>query len=211
MILLDEAGVLRKMAITDATGSYNIEAPSPGGYTFRVDATGYNTHNEPQFAVLAGRILELEIRLWGLTELQPVTVVAESLPFAPGPLEGFYERKERGRGYFVTREQIEMRGAHRFTDILRGAPGIDVVPLAGSSHYTIRIKGLVRATRDCSPVLFVDNAKWGPIDIGEGPDRELFPSDIEAIEVYRPSAVPIEFSTIDAVCGAVVVWTKRAP
>ncbi len=210
MLLLNDAGQIQKMALTDATGVYSVVAPSPGNYTFRVDAPGYNTHNEPQFAVLAGRILELEIRLWDLTELAPVVVTAESTTFAPGPLEGFYERMDRGRGHFVTREQIEMRGSHRFTDILRGAPGINVVPLGRSSHYTIRIKGLLRATRDCPPVLWVDNVRWGPIDLGEGPDRELFPHELEAIEVYRPSAVPIEFSTSQASCGAVVVWTKRA-
>jgi len=211
MLLVNEAGQVQKMAITDVNGEYSIVAPEPGTYTFRVDAPGYNRHDEPPFAVLPGRILELEIRLWDLTELEPVVVTAESTRFAPGPLEGFHERMEQGRGYFVTREQIEMRGAHRFTDILRGAPGINVIPLAGSSYYTIRIKGVLRATRDCPPVLYVDNVKWGAIDIGDGPDRELFPHEIEAIEVYRPSAVPIDFSTIDADCGAVVVWTKRAP
>jgi hypothetical protein len=211
MLLLDEAGQVRKMAITDATGSYNIVAPSPGGYTFRVDASGYNTHEEPQFAILPGRILELEIRLWGLTELQPVTVVAESLPFAPGPLKGFYERMDRGNGDFITRRRIEEMGVNRFTDIVRMVPTVDVVP-RGGAQYTIRIKGTGRLGRDCPPLLYVDDVRWGTVDLdGEGPDRELLPSDVEGIEIYRPSAVPIEFQGFDTSCGVVVVWTKRAP
>jgi len=211
MLLLDQAGQTRKMAITDVTGTYSIEAPEPGGYTFRVDASGYNTHNEPQFRVLAGRILELEIRLWGLTELQPVTVVAESVPFAPGPLEGFYERMELGRGQYITRQDIENLGVHRFTDILRMTPSVDIVARGGNNN-TIRIKGTTRAGRDCPPLLWVDDIRWGTVDLdGEGPDGELFPSDVEAIEVYRPSAVPIEFSGFDSSCGVVVVWTRRAP
>jgi hypothetical protein len=211
MLLLDGAGQVRKMAITDATGSYSIEAPEPGAYSFRVDAAGYRTHNEPQFAVLAGRILELEIRLWGLTELEPVTVTAESLPFSPGPLGGFYERMELGRGQFVTKRQIEAMGVNRFTDILRTTPSVDVVP-TGGTNYTIRIKGTERAGRDCPPTLWVDNVRWGTVDLdGQGPDRELFPIDVEGIEVYRPSAVPIDFTGFDSECGVVVVWTKRAP
>lgn len=211
MLLLDETGAVRKMAITDATGGYNIEAPQPGGYTFRVDATGYNTHDEPQFAVLAGRILELEIRLWGLTELEAVTVVAESLPFAPGPLEGFYERMEDGRGNFITRRQIEEMGVNRFTDILRMTPTVDIIA-RGGLNYTVRIKGTGRLGRDCPPLLYVDNVRWGSIDLdGEGPDRELLPTDLEGIEIYRPSAVPIAFQGFDTSCGVVVVWTKRAP
>jgi hypothetical protein len=211
VLLLDQAGQTRKMTITDATGAYNIEAPNPGGYTFRVDAAGYDTHNEPQFAVLAGRILELEIRLWGLTELEPVAVVAESLPFAPGPLGGFYERMDRGRGQYITRRQIEEMGVFRFTDILRMTPTVDVVA-RGGTQSTIRIKGTGRLGRDCPPLLYVDDVRWGTVDLdGDGPDRELYPSEVEAIEVYRPSAVPIEFSGFDTSCGVVVVWTKRAP
>ena len=212
MLLLDETGQVRKMAITDATGAYSVEVPDPGNYTFRIDAPGYGTHNEPQFAVLAGRILELEIRLWDLTELAPVVVTAESTRFAPGPLEGFYDRLEHGRGAFVTREQIELMGVNRFTDILRMTPSVNVVPMRGSNSYTIRIKGTGRVGRDCPPLLWVDDVRWGRIDLdGEGPDRELFPSDIEGIEVYRPSAIPIDFSGFDTSCGAVVVWTRRAP
>lgn len=211
MLLLNETGQVQKMAITDATGGYSIIAPSPGHYRFRVDAPGYSRHDEPQFNVLAGRILELEIRMWDLTELEPVVVTAESTTFAPGPLEGFYERMDRGRGQYVTRQQIEMMGVNRFTDILRMTPSVDIVS-RGGTQYTIRIKGTNRAGRDCAPLLWVDNARWGTVDLdGEGPDRELFPIDIEGIEVYRPSAVPIEFSGFDSSCGAVVVWTRRAP
>ena len=72
--------------------------------------------------------------------------------------------------------------------------------------------GMMMPFGDCAPLLWVDNVRWGSVDLdGEGPDRELFPIDIEGIEVYRPSAVPMEFSGFDSACGAVVVWTKRAP
>ena len=211
MLLLDENGQIQKMAITDASGGYSIIAPSPGRYTFRIEAPGYSRHDEPQFTVMAGRILELDIRLWDLTELEPVVVTADSARFAPGPLQGFYERMERGRGQYVTRKQIEMMGVNRFTDILRMTPSVDIVS-RGGTQYTIRIKGTNRAGRDCAPLLWVDDVRWGTVDLdGEGPDRELFPSDVEAVEVYRPSAVPIEFSGFDSSCGVVVVWTRRAP
>jgi hypothetical protein len=211
VLLLDQTGRVQKMAITDATGAYSIIAPSPGNYTFRVDAPGYGRHEEPQFAVLAGRVLELEIRLWDLTEVEPVVVTADSVRFAPGRLEGFYERMERGWGQYVTREQIEMTGMNRFTDILRMTPGVDVVSTGGTLS-TIRIKGTEWAGSNCAPALWVDDILWGSVDLdGRGPDRELIPADIEGVEVYRPSAVPIDFSSSESSCGAIVVWTKRAP
>ena len=212
ILLLSESGMVQTMAITDANGDYSIIAPSPGNYSFRVDAPGYGRHQEPQFGVLAGRILELEIRLWDLTEVEPVVVVAESTTFAPGPLEGFYERMERGLGQYVTREEIELSGVNRFTSILRMTPGVDVVSTGGTLN-TIRIKGTeMVGTRGCAPALWVDNHHWGNIDLdGQGPDRDLYPADIEGIEVYRPTNVPIDFSSFDSTCGAIVVWTKRAP
>jgi len=211
VILLEPDGRVRKMAITDDTGTYSITAPSPGRYTLRVDAPGYNTHNEQQFAVLAGRRLEIDMSLISYVELPAVTVTADSVPFAPGPLEGFYERKEMGRGVFITRDEIETMGVPRFTDLLRMRPSVEVVA-TGGSQYTIRIKGTMRIGGDCPPQLWVDNVRWGTVDLdGYGPDRSIFPSEIEAIEVYRPSAVPIDFAAFDLSCGAVVVWTRRAP
>ena len=211
LLLLNEIGQVQKMTITNATGAYSIIAPSPGNYTLRVDAPGYGRHEEPQFGVLAGRVLELEIRLWDLTEVEPVVVTAESTVVAPGRLAGFYERMERGRGQFVTREQIELTGVARFTSILRMTPGVDIVSTGGTLN-TIRIKGTDWAGGHCAPSLWVDDIHWGTVDLdGQGPDRDLYPSDIEGIEVYRPSGVPIDFSSFDSSCGAIVVWTKRAP
>jgi hypothetical protein len=209
--LLNPAGQVQKMAITRPDGTYSLKPPSPGSYTFRVDAPGYNTHNEQQFAALAGRRLEIDMSLVSYVELPAVTVTADSVPFAPGPLEGFYERKERGRGQFITREEIDMMAVNRFTDLLRMTPSVDVVSLGGT-QYTIRIKGAGRIGGDCAPQLWVDNVRWGTVDLeGEGPDRAIYPSEIAAIEVYRPSAVPIDFAAFDLSCGVVVVWTKRAP
>ncbi len=210
VLLLDLTGQVQKLAVTNATGVYSIQVPSPGSYTLRVDATGYNRHNEPQFAVLAGRILELDVSLLSYIELPLVVVEADSVPYAPGPLEGFYERKERGRGQFITGEQIEMMGVPRFTDIVRLTVGVEVISMGGS-QYSIRIKGTGRLG-GCAPQFWVDNVRWGTVDLeGEGPDRSIYPYEIAGIEIYRPSAVPIEFAAFDLSCGAVVVWTRRAP
>lgn len=210
VLLLNEDGAIRNMSLTDATGAYSIVAPGTGRYSLRVDAAGYNTLNGDVFLVPAGRTLDVDLEIWSLTELEPVVVEAEEEPFAPGPLAGFYERMEGARGEFLSREDIEMKGATRFTEILRLVPGVAIVPLRGS-QYTVRMKGTTRLAGDCPPELWVDNTRWGSIDIGDGPDRELFPSDIEGIEVYTPSRVPAEFASGNSMCGAIVVWTKRAP
>ena len=207
--LVTQAGTVRRMTITDSEGDYSLSVPGAGIYSLRVDAAGFNTLNGIQFRVRQGQNLSFDLRLWELTELAPVVVEAEREPFAPGPLEGFYERQRVGRGHFLTREDLEKQGSSRFTDVLRLVPGVEIVPLRSS--YTVRMKNVARITGDCPPVLWVDNVRWGSVDLDGGPDRELFPSDIEGIEIYTPSQVPPEFTSTDALCGVLVVWTKRGP
>jgi len=88
-------------------------------------------------------------------------------------------------------------------------PGIDIVAIQGG--YTVRMRNAIRLSGVCPPVLWVDNVQWGAIDLGGSPDRELFPSQLEGIEIYTPVQVPPEFSSKDSQCGVVVVWTQRAP
>lgn len=207
--LVTQDGIIKSIVPTDSAGSYSFSAVEPGIYSLRADAPGFNTLNGSLFRARPSQSLTFDLRLWELTEMAPVVVEAERQPFAPGPLAGFYERRQMGRGSFVTREDIELQGSARFTDVLRLVPGVDIVPLRNG--YTVRMKNAVRVTGSCPPVLWVDNVRWGAIDLESGPDRELFPSDLEGIEIYTPAQVPPEFSSTEALCGVVVVWTKRAP
>ncbi len=207
VLLLTDDGQVRMGTISIDSGRYTVRAPSPGIYKLRVDAPGYNTYNSPAFRVWEAQSVDMDLRLWSVAVLPAVTVTAEVETRAIGPLQGFYERKENGRGLFLTREDIQERGATRFTELLRNRSGMRVLPLRGSPHYTVRFRGASR----CAPLLWVDNVRWGSIDLGGGPDRELFPADLEAIEAYTPSQVPIEFSSSGSECGVVAAWTKRSP
>ena len=207
LVLLDQDGKVKRIGIADSAGFYSIRTPRPGTYSFRVDAQGYNTLNALPFMIKKGQSLQFKLQLWTFTELPAVVVTADSAPYAPGPLRGFYDRVERGMGHFVTRKDIEKRAVTQITSLLRLVAGVRIVksPQSGAG-WTVRIKG-----SPCPPSLWVDNAKWGSVDTFEGMDRELFPHDLEGIEIYRPSEVPIEFSDMDSGCGVIVVWTRRGP
>ena len=206
--LVTKEGSVTKMAITDSEGTYRLTAPEPGIYSLRVDVAGYNTLNGIQFRARVSQTLTFDLRVWGLTELAPVVVEAEREPFAPGPLEGFYERQKLGRGHFITREEMESQGSSQFTDLLRGTPMVKIVPLRNGG-YTVRFKNVTRIGGNCPPLLWVDGVRWGSIDLDGGPDRQLFPSDLEGIEIYSPTQVPPQFASTESLCGVVAAWTKR--
>lgn len=150
--------------------------------------------------------------------LDTLTVVGERARFRPPLLDGFYQRRSRGWGAFLAREEIEARGAYRFTQLLGTMRGVRLVRLPvregglqAIRHYTLRIVG---KPRYCVPLLWVDGVLWGPVDqVTElGVDVALFPSELEAVEVYRrASELPPEFGGSDAMCGVIVVWTRRSP
>ena len=118
-------------------------------------------------------------------------------------LAGFWERRSRGFGYFLTRDQIEKRDAHEFADLARMAPSVTVGMRNG--RRTIRFnKG--GGARDCPPQYVVDGMR-----IENGSPDEFAPEDVEALEIYQGiSTLPIEFQPRPNTntCGAVVIWTR---
>ncbi len=213
VLLLAEDGTIRGGIISDSMGAYSITAAAPGKYSIRVDRTGYSTLTTPPFDIAVGDNIDLELRVARQTiVLDPVTVTGVAERTGPGPLAGFYLRKERGRGAFVTREEIELKGNPDFTALLR-AKGhrVRVVPMVVGLYqvYTVRFSGTGGAQQDCPPVVYYDGIKIGQID-ELNPDRFFSTSGIEAIEAYPPMLAPPEFQDSASGCGVIVVWTRRA-
>ncbi len=97
--------------------------------------------------------------------------------------------------------------------MLRMVPGWRVIPHErGGRYYTVRTKGFGE-NWGCVPILYLDGIKLGPIDdvTSLGVDILVFPSQLEAVELYRTSQVPAEFAGKDAGCGVVAAWTRRSP
>jgi len=118
-------------------------------------------------------------------------------------LAGFWERRSRGFGNYVTRDEIEKGQPREFTDIVRMLPGVTVQTRGG--RKVIRFsRGSQRA--DCPPQFYVDGMRIDSMS----PD-EMTPQDVEAIEVYSgPATTPPQFAPKfnSYTCGAVVIWTR---
>ena len=118
-------------------------------------------------------------------------------------LAGFWDRRARGFGYFLTRDEIEKRDAREFADLVRMMPSVSVGTRNG--RRTIRFNRGVSG-RDCPPQYVVDGMK-----IENGSPDEFTPQDIEAIELYSgPATIPPQFAPRfnSFTCGAVVIWTR---
>jgi len=168
----------------------------PGSYRLIVRLLGYRELRDT-LEVSLGTDLDLLLPLSvSPIELEPLVVVSDRLP-PPGPLRDFEKRRERLNGTFIDREEIERLNPFLFSDLFRMVPGARVVP-SGSYASAIRLRG------GCRPVIWVDNMR---LSTGEGVDHLIQPMDLEAVEVYHASELPVEFGANN--CGGIVAWTRR--
>ncbi len=138
--------------------------------------------------------------------LAGVTVEEERATRSKRLLKGFWDRRTSGFGHFVTREEIDAKDAHNFTDLVRMTPGLNVLTVAGRQTIRLRNNG---GRGDCPPQYWLDGSR---ID-NAGPD-EFAPSDLEAVEIYNGIAtIPAQFSPRvvsfgPKTCGAIIIWSR---
>lgn len=123
----------------------------------------------------------------------------------------FERRRERGRGTFFTREDLERRGWPGLIELLQGEPGVDI----GSGRFRgASGASLNPAKRPCRPVLVLDALRMTrsddpPLTLKHALESIAGP-DMSAVELYRGMAqLPAGLGGLEARCGAILVWTKR--
>lgn len=135
-----------------------------------------------------------------------VSVEEERMTRSTKLLKGFWDRRASGFGHFVTREEIDAKQAHNFTDLVRMTPGLNVMTVGGRQTIRFRNTG---GRGDCPPQYWLDGSR---ID-SAGPD-EFVPGSIEAVEIYNGiSTTPAQFaprvvSFGPKTCGTIVVWSR---
>jgi hypothetical protein len=224
--LLDADERTRRRAVSDSSGRFLLVAPSAGRYRVRVEHAAFFTVLTNTLPLDAGQAIEFDLRLPRRQyALEPITVMAPAP--VDGPLAGFYERKAKGWGVFITRAEIEKRGANKLQDLFHGIPDVSVQrisdlestirmgtefsrvnvgPLSLGETGTPQVAGLTALP--CSPIMYVDGMEFGRVD--EVMDQ-VSPGEVEGIEVYRRAGeVPHQYGGIYAHCGVILVWTRRA-
>lgn len=188
---------------TDDKGQFQLAKVPAGPVSLHFRRLGFRP-DTIDLTVLAGRVVPLDVNLSRVAiALAPVVITGRAA--LTGWRAGFYARKERGGGHFITREDIDRRNPGALTDMLRMIPGARIVTSRGIIPNQIRFRN-----ERCAPLTWLDGA---PLTAGEFDLDALSPRSIEAIEIYAGSGtIPAQFhvsSAITSQCGTIVIWSRE--
>ncbi|MGH7540587.1 MAG: carboxypeptidase regulatory-like domain-containing protein [Gemmatimonadota bacterium] len=192
-------------ALTDAGGRFRFTHMPGGTFEAAVRHVAYG-RSTLSFVVEPGRTTHLEIRL----SPEPIAVdpIEVTIDMRPQWLEqqGFYERAGRGFGEFVTPEAIRQNPWRRFSEVLRGVPGVHISNVC--RPQCSQVIQMSTTGSACTPTFYVDGHKMTTVRERVVDLDALAPSgDLQAVEVYRGiSQTPPQFYGL---CGSIVIWTKR--
>ena len=121
-----------------------------------------------------------------------------------GPLAEFYLRRSQGMGRFFTGEEIDRRNFRRMSDLIRGVPGIQVIPMRGG-RYSFRFRGST-----VPPLIWLDGNPMTAADL----DLDSFDvRSFAGVEIYSGAAtVPPQFTggrMMSTSGGAIVLWSRE--
>ena len=188
-------------AITGDSGEFRISGLPPGTVVFNVRRIGFDAASFT--AVLKpGKVQRAKLSLTANAQSLPTVAVSDTANKTHW-LDEFGRRRSVNRGTFITRDEIERKGARTGTDIIRSVAGVRLVPRRGGIGYQVLMtRG--DGPRPCVPQMFVHNMPYS------GTLEDFVAEDIEALEVYTgTSEVPAELDKNGkGVCGAIVVWTR---
>jgi hypothetical protein len=223
-------------AMSDADGYWRLDVPQPAVYYVAADRMGYQPWVSGPVEIAAEDELNSVFHLKpSPLILEPIDVQARAVRQYL-QYSGFFERQRSNFGHFVTPEDIDRRKASRVTELLTTIPGVQRVEASGSAgpaQIQLRGSNLSRGGL-CRPRVFVDGLMYSRGDAQAVRQRESdateratdaenrqenalslddigHPSTVAGIEVYRSaSQVPVQFggSSIETLCGVIVVWTR---
>lgn len=201
--LRDATGV-RSQARTFDDGSFVLAVPGGGSYRVAAARMGYESLLSGDIRIETTDSVSLVFRMISdAVALAPVQ--AQTLGRRlPARLVGFYDRSTgRRQGHFLTRSVIEQAGASRTSDLLRRIPGLNF-------RQTRKGGFAIRGRGGCEPQVYLDGMDVNMFGTANTVDDLVRPEDLEGVEVYGSSSIPVEFirNHPGDECGAVMLWTR---
>ncbi|MEX2466020.1 MAG: TonB-dependent receptor plug domain-containing protein [Gemmatimonadota bacterium] len=191
----DGEGRIAWAGMSDSVGVFQGPRLTPSTYEVEVEALGYSTMSHT-IALSGYGAVDLAIELApSALELDPLIVVTRRRSKLEA--SGFYDRRERGFGHSLTRDEIQARQPAFVSDLFRTMAGVSVSP------RTLGGGGLIRMRGGCVPDVILDGVRLsGPVRL----DDLLGVADVEGLEVYSGSTSPPQYSR--STCGTVLAWSR---
>ena len=203
VVELRDGSNVRAQARTLDDGSFTLPVPGVGTYRVAAARVGYESLLSGALVIQRLDSLDLLFRMTSLAvQLDPVE--ATTSRYRSARLAGFYERStKRRQGHFLTRDVIEQARSSRTSDLLRRIPGL-------SFRATRRGGYAIRARGGCEPQVYIDGMDVSMFGNVTSVDDLVRPEDLEGVEVYGSSSIPVEFirNHPGNECGAVMLWTR---
>lgn len=201
LTLSDSTGIPVAKVQSNETGHFRLPAPGGGRFVIRVSRIGFSAI-EAEAILREEETLEVELRMAvEAIPLEPILVVARR-EIKHGTLDQFYDRmarnKQRGKGQFLTREQIEARRGSDLGLIMQTIPGVWA---QGRDHYPMLANPSAGGGIFCRPDFFLDGM---PMLSGF---RNFDYLDMEGIEVYRGYSESVDGEFPNR-CGQVFLWRR---
>jgi len=189
-------------AETDSLGRFLLSSGGPGSFYVRAKRLGYRTKMDGILELGEGGRISIEFYLMpDPIEVEGVEGTAERMDRLEAidreylEWQGFYERMDRGFGYFMTPEDLEERVSFDAWDLFHRVPGLGVSrpPRPTVSVCAVYLDGIL-----------IHEARDGPWRMSDDISVEA----IAGIEIYtRGTQVPVRYSL--GGCGRVIlVWSK---
>jgi hypothetical protein len=216
-VLLDRTA---HRALTNAQGRYFLGGVPAGRYSAIFRAVGH-VPVRMDVVIVAGDTVRANATLVRSdVVLDPIEVIGETPRPRGDGLEAFEERRRMGFGRFIDSTEMRRSEHVRLDDLLQ-RHGVVIVP---AQRYAIAVNPRYRSITgayNCVMSVFLDGVR-----IGEGGRAGASSFDLErldvrhlirthqltAAEIYLGAgSIPIQFGGASGACGAIVLWSRRAP
>jgi hypothetical protein len=203
--IVEASGDVSVTGQSNPVGQFSIRVPIAGTYTVTAERIGYSVFTSGPVQVATGGVVDVEVRMApAVLALDSVGVRVRRTPdFRDERAREFYTRMDRGRGSYLSPEQIAQRRGIQTGDLLRTMRNVNV---DGRGE---NISMGISAARRCTPTYYINGHRRRLYErLEDVVDR----SRLWAIEVYpAPHDAPPEFPPDNNPrCGVIVIWTLDA-
>ena len=193
-------------AVTNASGEFTLVDVPSGTQLVRVRKIGLSMVTQAVDVSSSDRPAPVRIAMRESVPTLP-TVVTVSDRNADLERTGFARRKAHGLGFFLEGEQID-HGPPSLGESLRMVPGLHIGYNAQNQRKQTTVTMSSRdPSRGCVRYI-LDGVYYQ--ELGGDIEKLVRPADVEALEMYNPSAVPGEFADAGrGKCSVLVLWTNH--